>query len=200
MTEAEIRALFESLMADKLTEAVEAALTPAISGVLTTLQGHVDGSLQELETKLAPKAPEAPASNGGKQSPLEQRLAQLEAQLTEEKTKREQAEQAKFETERLGKLERTLNDAIGTAGPDSKYRDFVAKVLMSEVNGAKEIGGKFIVNGKEVSQVVTEFFNSPVGQHLLPAPGANVGTGSSANNIKVDDGNLDSQVAAAFLM
>lgn len=172
MTEEEIKALVSTM----LTEATD-KLAGSIVG---DVRAYMDDQLEPLRSQVTdlakPKPEEKPADDD---SPLSKRLAQMEKDLADERTKREEAEST-ASNERF-------SNAIGSALAESDvlYPDQLRKQLLNDLrHGSKEENGRWLTaEGKTIPEAVSAFLETDYGKHFVrPTVKEGVGTAKPEGN------------------
>ena len=171
MDEAQVRALFEQLLGEQLT--------PAIQGALDVLQGHLDSQVSSLRGELASKPQQTSEQPDVPSGTIKERLANLEAMLVAEKAARVEAEKARADAEKAAKeaevarqFDQQFDSLLSQYNIVPETREWLVKSLKGELAGAELVDGKFILkDGKELSEYLGGFMGSPVGQHFLQNQG-----------------------------
>jgi hypothetical protein len=175
MDEAAIRALFASML--------EEQLSPAIEGVLHTLQGHVDSELTRVRGELTSQ--NSQANQPAQPTQDNQRLKELESMVEQLQADRKAFEEKLEASDRARRFDASFDAALSQYKVLPEVRDFLVQSLKGSLSDIKEVKGNFVTkDGKPLSDYVANFMKSETGKHFLAYDGLADGTGGRSTSDK----------------
>ena len=154
------------------TGLTEADLNSMFKGMADAIHENIEQRFQQLQQSQTPPTPEP---TDEQRQTLAQRLAQLESEL--KRRDDEAARQA-----RTQRFTTTIDDTLKQYDVvyPTETKQLVSMMMSASVD---EVQGKWLdKSGKSLEELITGFFNTPFGQHLLKAPNVSPGSGTTPPN------------------
>lgn len=175
-----------------IAETLNTELPRVVKETMATFSAHFENELNTLaetvQTELeATKATTTTSETAAdSQDPLAKRLQKLEKQLQEA----QEREAVRLKEAQELKFSQKLSECLDSKG-NVIHKGIVAELLRNRLKDCQERDGEwYSKDGSKLSEVVSGFFESPEGQHFIPASPSS-GTGTPVYRMPAKSGNTE---------